>query len=642
MTDPPSNCRVRPGLICIGFLIFTSIAQAVSLREVVEQYSADSHLLSQHWQITGDSKAAMDREHQMLTAWLDKLHAIDFAKLKPDDRVDYVLLRNELEAAVIDLRERRSEAAELTPWLGFRTTVDRLTEARVRGEPLHAEIAAGILAPLAKTITDLQGKLKAAKEKQAAAANAKKDKAKDAPPSSESEKTAPAKKAEPAAAPKAAETKGEGKDDEAAKPNPAPKPTEAPGLPTPYQALRSAEIIETVAQSLKSWFGNYHGFLPDFSWWVKQPYDETAKALEGYGKFLREELAGVKNKDDAPLLGKVVGASSLREQLAHEFIPYTAEELIAIAEREFAWCEDRMKQAATDMKLGDDWKKALQNVKLQYVKPGEQEELVRQEGLRAIGFVKQHDLVTVPPDCQEWWATRMLNPQEQKEIPYAAYSGHDVLVAYANEGMKHEDKLMSMRGNNKPFMHNVVPHELIPGHHLQNFMAARHRPYRRIFSTPFFVEGWALYWEMRLWDLGYQTTPEDRIGALFWRMHRCARILVTLKFHLGQMTPDEMVKFLIDRVGHEKFGATSEVRRFIKGEYNPLYQCGYMLGGLQLIALHKELVVSGKMTERQFHDAILKLGPMPVELLRVSLTNIPLTADFQSQWKFDAALGPEN
>lgn len=195
--------------------------------------------------------------------------------------------------------------------------------------------------------------------------------------------------------------------------------------------------------------------------------------------------------------------------------------------------------------------------------------------------------------------------------------------------------MMSMRGNNRPFMRNVVPHELIPGHHLQRYMADRHRPYRQGFSTPFYVEGWALYWEMRLWDLGYQTTPEDRIGALFWRMHRCARIVVTLKFHLGQMKPDEMVKFLVERVGHEKFGATSEVRRFIKGDYSPLYQCGYMLGGLQLIALHREIVASGKMTEKQFHDAILQLGPMPIELVRASLLKQPLSADFKTTWKFD-------
>jgi len=191
-----------------------------------------------------------------------------------------------------------------------------------------------------------------------------------------------------------------------------------------------------------------------------------------------------------------------------------------------------------------------------------------------------------------------------------------------------------MRGNNRSFTRTVIPHELIPGHHLQGYVAAHERPYRRIFSTTFLVEGWALYWEMRLWELRYPATPEDRIGALFWRMHRCARIIVTLKFHSGQMTPQEMVDFLVERVGHERLGATSEVRRYIGGDYGPLYQVGYMIGGLQLIALHKELVVSGKMSEMEFHDAILKLGPIPVELIRTSLLKQPLDAGFKTKWRF--------
>lgn len=565
---------------------------------MIEQYSADAELLQRHWSITGDSTASLDREQQMLQTWLEKLSSPGFIKLTPADQIDFILLRNDLEAALMRLGDRRDDAQDLTPWLPFRTVIDGITERRVHGEPLNVEQAAAALAPLAKTITDLQAKLKATKDKKPDA------KTTDA-------KTGPDKK------------------------------PDSPSLPTPFQALLSAETVDALRESLKTWFGNYSGFLPDFAWWMKQPHDEAAKAFEAYAKYLREEIAGVKNKDDAPLLGKAQGASNLQEQLSHEFIPYTPGELIQIAEREFTWCETEMKKAAQEMKLGDDWQKALLRVKLQYVRPGEQESFVRAEGKRATDFVTKRNLVTVPADCAEWWGTRMLGPQEQKQMPYAAYSGHDILVAYASETMKHEDKMMSMRGNNRPFMRNVVPHELIPGHHLQSFMAARHRPYRKAFSTPFFVEGWALYWEMRLWDLGYQTTPEDRIGALFWRMHRCARIIVTLKFHLGQMKPEEMVKFLVDRVGHEKFGATSEVRRFIKGDYSPLYQCGYMLGGLQLIALHKELVASGRMNEKTFHDTLLQLGPIPIELLRASLLKQPLIPDFKTSWKFDST-APKN
>ena len=136
-----------------------------------------------------------------------------------------------------------------------------------------------------------------------------------------------------------------------------------------------------------------------------------------------------------------------------------------------------------------------------------------------------------------------------------------------------------------------------------------------MFRTPFWLEGWALYWEMRLWDLGWPRGPEDKVGMLFWRMHRCARIVVTIKFHLGEMTPQEMVGFLVEEVGNEHDGATSEVRRYIGTSYGPLYQCAYMVGGQQLRALRREAVESGRMTDRQFHDAVLLSGSIPLRVL---------------------------
>jgi len=115
-------------------------------------------------------------------------------------------------------------------------------------------------------------------------------------------------------------------------------------------------------------------------------------------------------------------------------------------------------------------------------------------------------------------------------------------------------------------------------------------------------------------------------------MHRCARIVVSLKFHLGQMTAAQMVDFLVDRVGHERLGATSEVRRFIGGSYSPLYQCAYMIGGLQLKALHDELV-PGRMSDLQFNDAVLRLGAIPIELVRASLNGQALRADSTPAWR---------
>jgi hypothetical protein len=212
------------------FLCLTSFLNAQSPRELIEQYAADAALLQRHWSITGDSPAALDREQQMLQDWLLKLGRLDFSKLSKADQIDYILCRNDLEASLMRLGDRRDEVQELRAWLPFRSSIDTLTEQRVKGTPLEVEKAAAVLAPLAKKLTDLQTKLKAAKEKKP---DVKTDAKNESQPLT---------------------------------------------LPTALQALRAAESTDTLRESLKNWFSNYSGFLPDFSWWMKQPYEEAVKA----------------------------------------------------------------------------------------------------------------------------------------------------------------------------------------------------------------------------------------------------------------------------------------------------------------------------------------------------------------------------
>jgi uncharacterized protein (DUF885 family) len=200
--------------------------------------------------------------------------------------------------------------------------------------------------------------------------------------------------------------------------------------------------------------------------------------------------------------------------------------------------------------------------------------------------------------------------------------------------MTYDQRMMSMRGNNPYFSRATVFHELIPGHWLQEFMSTRYRPYRQAFGSGFWIEGNAFYWEMLFWDLGFHSTPQQRMGALFWRMHRCARIIFSLSFHLGLMTPQQAIDFLVSEVGHERDNATAEVRRSVNGDYDPLYQSAYMLGALEFRALHHELVDGGKMTNRQYHDAILRENTMAVPVLRALLTGAKLTPDWKSKWRF--------
>ena len=609
--------------------------RATEMEDFIQLYGTDRSSVGRFYDLPW-SETRTKRSEKLLAEWRGKLEAVNFDRLDQPGRIDYLLLRNKIESERSRLALEQRRLAEMSALLPFRQAIQRLEQSRWRMEPLDPRQAAGQVAVMPEQIKQLRKRIEKGK--------AKKDEDKKEESKKADEPLTPSDGARESERRASSLSPAEG--ERAGVRGQPSEHTNSPGLEkerkkdeeplkvSPALARRTAQAVSEIRGTFKGWVSFYDGFVPDFSWWMKKPGDETLTALEDYAKFLREEIAGLKGKDEDPLIGDAIGLEALAEDIASEMLPYTAEELLAIGESEFAWCQARMKDAAKEMGLGDDWKAALAKVKDDLTPPGKQDAVVLDEARQAIQFVKEKDLVTVPPLAEEIWRMTMIQPEAQKTMPYAAYSGPNMLVAYAKDEMKHDDKLMSMRGNNRYFMRIVTPHELIPGHHLQQFMAARHREYRGLFYTPFYVEGWSLYWEIRLWDLKYGRTPEERVGMLFWRMHRCARIIVSLKFHLGKMTPAEMVDFIVDRVGHERFGATSEVRRFIAGGYSPLYQAGYMIGGLQLRALREEVVGKGKMTDRQFNDEVLKSGPIPIEFIRAAMLNVPLKRDTKSSWKF--------
>ena len=339
--------------------------------------------------------------------------------------------------------------------------------------------------------------------------------------------------------------------------------------------------------------------------------------------------------DSTGITGAARGRAGLLQDLADEMIPYTPEQLIALAEKEFAWCDAEMRKASRQMGFGDDWKQALEKVKGMHVEPGRQPAVIRDMLFEAVDYVRKRDLITVPEIASESLHMSMMTPEAQLVNPFFL-GGAQIIVSYPTNTMEYDARLQSMRGNNIPFSHATAFHEMIPGHNLVGYVGARSAGYRpRIGgSTPFYTEGWPLYWELLMYDLGFHDTPEEKVGALFWRMHRCARIIFSLKFHTGQWSPQESIDFLVDRVGHERDNATAEVRRSFQGGYGPLYQAGYLLGGLQLRALRRELVDSRQLTDRQFHDEILRQGNMPIALIRLSVGKQRLTRDMSIDWPF--------
>jgi uncharacterized protein (DUF885 family) len=601
------------------------------MRGAIERYAVDRGILGRSYTVSY-SPTRRERFKRFYTDWLNSLQKLDFDAMSQDGKVDYLLFKNHLENELRQADIQAKLISEIEPLVPFAKTIAGLEETRRRMEPIDSAKTAALLTSLRKQVDDKRRSIEMGLR---------------------------------------AESRGGQVSSEAST---APRPDVLRVKKT--VANRAVAALNGVRGTLRNWYTFYNGYDPVFTWWNEEPYRALDQAISGYASFLTERVVGIRSEgsqtpaptrgggpgggggggqgggpggggqgfqrqgtsaarpgDPSDIVGDPIGREALLSELRAELIPYTPEELISIAEKELAWCENEMKKASRELGYGDDWPKALEHVKNLYVEPGKQPELIKKLALEAIKFVEDNDLVTVPELARDSWRMEMMTPERQLVSPFFL-GGEVILVSYPTNTMAHEQKMMSMRGNNPHFSRATVHHELIPGHHLQGFMAARYKPYRGVFSTPFWTEGGALYWELLLWDLNFAKTPEDKIGMLFWRMHRCARIIFSLSFHLEKMTPQEAIDFLVNRVGHERDNATAEVRRSFDGSYGPLYQIAYLIGGLQIYNLHKELVKTGKMTNRAFNDAILRENRIPIELVRSSLTKQKLTRDFQTNWRF--------
>lgn len=552
-------------------------AQPANIADLYDQTSEVNNIMVQYKADYGNLSRfyvienSPERRERLLSAvneYVDTLSKLDFDKLNTGTKVDYLLFNRDLHEQQYQLQLQEKEYKAIKQWIPFADTIYAIEKLRRRGAIQDAQLIANELNTIGKSVKHFQQKFN--KETSISVELGK----------------------------------------------------------------RAESAIGGLRDALKSIYDFYNGYDPLFTWWVPQPYHKLDTLLMVYSDSIKakEKSISPQKDDGSGIFGNPIGTDEIKRRLQYEMIPYTPEELVAIANKEFEYCDKEMLKASRDMGFGDNWKAALEKVKTEYVLPGGQPTAMLKLYDESVNFIKQHGLITLPPLAEETWRMRMMTPEQQLVNPFFT-GGEEFSISYPTNTMTQDDKLMSMRGNNPHFSRATVHHELLAGHALQQFTTDRYKAYRH-FETPFWIEGWSLYWEMLLWDQGFAQTPEDRIGMLFWRMHRCARIIFSLNYHTGKWTPQQCIDFLVDRVGHERANAEGEVRRSFVGGYDPLYQIAYMIGGLQIMALKRELVDTKKMTYKEFHDDFIHQNMMPIEMERAVLENQPLAKDFTTNWKF--------
>ncbi len=561
-------------LLFLGFLFTQSTLIAQSLPDLIIQYSADEKILGRFYTVPGTAES-IDRMKTLISDYNAKLEGMNYSRLSLDEKVDYQLFARRLREDLRNINNMAEVLNESDFLFPFQDEMNKIITEKRRGLQPDAKAMAKRMTDILHTIQEKHMEVEEGDNIDARLVRA------------------------------------------------------------------TTRHLNDLKEAFKEAHNFYFDYDPLYTWWVKKPYEDLEAALTKYMELLdsKKEVISNQKRDESGIVGVPIGEEEILKRLEYEMIPYTPAELIEIAEQEFAWCDREMLKATKEMGFGTDWHKALEAVKETYVEPGKQPEVIKRLYDESISFMKKNELLTIPPLAEETWRMIMMTPERQLINPFFT-GGERISISYPTSTMTHEEKLMSMRGNNPHFSRATVHHELIAGHGLQAFMGQRHKVYRSWaygnFGTAFWGEGWALYWERLLWDLNFPEGPEDKIGMLFWRMHRCARIIFSLKYHLGEWTPQQCIDFLVDRVGHERANAEGEVRRSFVGGYDPLYQIAYMIGGLQFEALKKELVDTGKMSYREFHDAVLRENRMPVEMVRALMVKQAPPKDLKTSWRFYA------
>ena len=214
-----------------------------------------------------------------------RLQSLNFNEMSASDKVDFILFTRTLDNELRTLKTEEQEFNQVSKYVPFADSIYRLEKIRRRGGYLNSQQVAATLNTIKSEVGRLSGSLK-----------------------SESN---------------------------------MPK----------HLSNRAEATVRGLQAALKSVHDFYYGYDPAFTWWVAQPYKDLDSSLNSYAGQLRSKIAKEETvKDDSSgIIGNPIGREELIRQLQYEMIPYTPDELVEIANKEFAWCDAEMLKVSKEM-----------------------------------------------------------------------------------------------------------------------------------------------------------------------------------------------------------------------------------------------------------------------------------------------------
>jgi uncharacterized protein (DUF885 family) len=240
----------------------------------------------------------------------------------------------------------------------------------------------------------------------------------------------------------------------------------------------------------------------------------------------------------------------------------------------------------------------------------------------ATAFVREKDLITVPPDPVEI----IVMPEFQRGValaycdsPGPLETGQKTFYAVAPipEDWTEEQVGSFLREYNLRSLHNLTVHEAMPGHFVQLAHSNRYpSTLRAVLSSGVFVEGWAVYTERMMVDEGFlDNDPLMRLVVRKWYLRGIANAIIDQAIHAGDMTREEALELMIEDTFQEEREAAA---KWVRAQLTSTQLSTYFVGYLEHADLRREVEKAwGKdFRLKKYHDTLLSFGSPPVRFAR--------------------------
>ncbi|MGI8929320.1 MAG: DUF885 domain-containing protein [Candidatus Limnocylindrales bacterium] len=325
-----------------------------------------------------------------------------------------------------------------------------------------------------------------------------------------------------------------------------------------------------------------------------------------------------------------------RQLQERERLSFDARSLREMGRAEYDRLDMEMQQLAHEISGKPDWKTVLDEANEDH--PRTEEEMRRAYAdwtERSRTFLAQTGLVTLPDgeSCTVEPAPFFTRPL----FAVASYSGPPAFsdrraghffVPIAPDGTSEEEIQKRLASNSFGGIPTTAVHEAYPGHHWHITWSKIHAPrLRLVLQTSYFSEGWALYAERVMRERGFFTDPIQELYHLEATIFRAARIVVDTSLHMGEMSYEDAVQFMIAKTSLTEPTARAEVGRYCSW---PTQASSYLTGCLEILRIRdRYLDAHGIATEprtgipvealRDFHDRLAGSGRLPVGLAEQAL-----------------------